>query len=50
VASATIGSIVAKLMLNIDNFSSNLSTIQNEIEQTGKKLDGLNNLGTDLRQ
>lgn len=44
----TIGSIVAKLMLNIDNFSSNLSTIQNEIEQTGKKLDGLNNLGNGL--
>ena len=47
-ANTTIGSIVAKLMLNIDNFSSNLSTIQNEIEQTGKKLDGLNNLGTGL--
>lgn len=46
--STTIGSIVAKLMLNIDNFSSNLSTIQNEIEQTGKKLDGLNNLGNGL--
>lgn len=44
----TIGSIVAKLMLNIDNFSSNLSTVQNEIEQTGKKLDGLNSLGNGL--
>lgn len=47
-ASTTIGSIVAKLMLNIDNFSSNLSTIQNEIENTGKKLDGLNNLGNGM--
>lgn len=47
-ANATIGSIVAKLMLNIDNFSSNLSKIQNEIENTGKKLDGLNNLGNGL--
>ena len=47
-ASTTIGSIVAKLMLNIDNFSSNLSTIQNEIENTGKKLDGLNNLGNGI--
>lgn len=47
-ASTTIGSIVAKLMLNIDNFSSNLSTIQNEIENTGKKLDGLSKLGTGI--
>lgn len=44
----TIGSIVAKLMLNIDNFSSNLSMIQNEIANTGKKLDGLNNVGNGL--
>lgn len=44
----TVGSIVAKLMLNIDNFSSNLSTVQNEIQNTGKKLDGLSNLGSGI--
>lgn len=44
----TVGSIVAKLVLNIENFSSNLSKIQNDIQQTGKKLEGLNNFGVGL--
>lgn len=47
-ANTTIGSIVAKLMLNIDNFSSNLSKVQSDIEQTGKKLEGLGKLGGGL--
>lgn len=45
---SAIGSIVAKLMLNIENFSSNLSRVQNDINQTGKKLEGLNNFGSGL--
>lgn len=45
---SVIGSILAKLELDITNFSSNLSRIQSEIETTGKKLDGLSNLGNGL--
>lgn len=41
----TVGSIVAKLMLNIDNFSSNLSKVQSQMEATQKKMEGLGNLG-----
>lgn len=45
---SVIGTIMAKLALDITNFSSNLSKIQSDIESTGKKLDGLNNLGTGI--
>ena len=41
----TVGSIVAKLMLNIDNFSSNLSKVQSQMEVTQKKMEGLGSLG-----
>lgn len=44
----TIGNIVAKLSLNIENFSSNLSKVQNDIKQTKQKLEGLGNLGSGL--
>lgn len=45
---SVIGSIMAKLELDITNFSSNLSKVQSEIESTGKKLDGLSNLGSGI--
>lgn len=45
---SVIGSILAKLELDITNFSSNLSKVQSDIESTGKKLDGLSNLGSGL--
>lgn len=45
---SVIGSILAKLELDITNFSSNLSKVQSDIESTGKKLDGLSNLGNGL--
>lgn len=41
----TIGTIVAKLLLNVENFSSNLSKVQGEMEATKKKLEGLGKLG-----
>lgn len=45
---SVIGSILAKLELDITNFSSNLSKVQSDIESTGKKLDGLSNLGSGI--
>jgi TP901 family phage tail tape measure protein len=46
--SNVVGSIMAKMMLNIDNFSSNLSKVQSSIEMTGKKLEGLDKFGAGL--
>lgn len=43
-----IGSILAKLELDISNFSSQLSAAQNAVEQTGKKFEGLNKLGSGI--
>lgn len=46
--SSIIGSIVAKLSLNIKEFSSNLSKAQNDIKQAKKEMEGLGNLGSGL--
>lgn len=39
---------MAKLELDITNFSSNLSKVQSDIQNTGKKLDGIANLGSGI--
>lgn len=46
--SSIIGSIVAKLSLNIKEFSSNLSKAQNDIKKAKKEMEGLGNLGSGL--
>ena len=43
---SVIGTIMAKLALDVTNFSSNLSRIQGEIEDTGRRLEGMSNLGS----
>lgn len=45
-----VGTIAAKLLLNIENFNANMTKVQNDIEATVKKFDGMNKLGSGLSQ